>query len=81
MPHTKTGWVPGPGDIAHRALTPEEVRDFRKWARLNYDPTDSETCIEEYWHPVVREECEEMDKKQQEVERRIRQGPPKGSAT
>jgi hypothetical protein len=35
----------------HRTLSPEEEKEFRKWARENYVPGTSE--ISQVWHPVV----------------------------
>ncbi len=40
-------------------LTPEEVKEYKQWARDNYIPG---TQINELWHPVVREECLSMNK-------------------
>lgn len=42
-----------------RSLTPDEVTTFRIWARKNYRAGD---IINELWHPVVREECERINK-------------------
>jgi len=41
-----------------RKLSPEEEKDFRKWARDNYLPG---SAINAVWHPVVRHECEQMN--------------------
>lgn len=42
-----------------RELTPEEEKDFRKWARDNYKPYNE---IKGVWHPVVQDECVRMNK-------------------
>lgn len=38
-----------------RDLNPFEVIEFKKWARDNYTPGDE---VKDFWHPVVRQECE-----------------------
>lgn len=50
-------------DDFFRDLTDDEIAEFRAWARANYTPGDT---INPVWHPVVREECELMNAKQQE---------------
>lgn len=42
----------------HRDLNELEQREFRQWARTNYTPGDT---INSTWHPVVREECAEIN--------------------
>lgn len=42
-----------------RELTPEEEKEFRKWARENYQPL---TEIKGIWHPVVQDECVKINK-------------------
>jgi hypothetical protein len=42
-----------------RKLEAEEERSFRQWARENYKPGDP---IMGLWHPVVRDECEAMNR-------------------
>lgn len=37
-----------------RELSDDEEREFRRWAREHFLPTDP---INETWHPVVRDEC------------------------
>lgn len=44
--------------LGYRILNPEEEKEFRQWARLNYTPGDE---IKEFWHPVVRNECRIMN--------------------
>ena len=39
-------------------LSPEEEITFRQWARDNHKPGDK---IENFWHPVVRDECRKID--------------------
>lgn len=46
-----------------RALTNDEARIFRQWARDNYKLG---TTIDEAWHPVVRDECMLMNEESQE---------------
>ena len=36
-----------------------EEKEFRKWARENYEPL---TEIKGVWHPTIQEECAEMNK-------------------
>jgi len=42
-----------------RELTAEEERSFRQWARDNWRPGD---YVDPIWHPVVRDECQKMEK-------------------
>jgi len=42
-----------------RDLDKEEVEDFKTWARENYTPFSE---IKGVWHPVVQQECIEMNK-------------------
>lgn len=42
-----------------RKLSPEETKEFRKWARNNYVVS---TPINKVWHPVVQEECHKMNR-------------------
>jgi hypothetical protein len=44
-----------------RELTPEEEEQFRKWARLNYEPFET---ISGVWHPVIQDECRRMNSEQ-----------------
>lgn len=37
-----------------RSLNEEEVAQFKKWARDNYEPF---TPIKGFWHPVIQVEC------------------------
>lgn len=37
-----------------RDLSPEEVTEFKEWARLEYTPGEE---IRNIWHPVVQHEC------------------------
>ena len=41
-----------------RTLTSEEEQAFRAWARDNYVPG---TVIARIWHPVVQDECVEIN--------------------
>lgn len=42
-----------------RRLNPEEEIEFRLWAQENYKPFDP---IKGIWHPIVQEECTNMNK-------------------
>lgn len=42
-----------------RKLTPQEDKEFRKWARDNYVPMSH---INTAWHPVVQMECARINK-------------------
>jgi hypothetical protein len=46
-----------------RELTEAEADDFRRWAQENYKPGDP---IDPLWHPVVREECESLNREADE---------------
>jgi hypothetical protein len=48
----------------YRELTEEEEKEFRKWARDNYEVFNS---IDGCWHPVVQEECVKMNKERGEM--------------
>tara|TARA_R110002124_G_scaffold212856_8_gene378981 strand:- start:812 stop:985 length:174 start_codon:yes stop_codon:yes gene_type:complete len=41
-----------------RELNEEETQEFKKWARDNYIPMSE---ISKTWHPVVRNECLEIN--------------------
>ena len=41
-----------------KELSPEEVQEFRQWARDNYTPF---TPIQGIWHPVVQHECQKIN--------------------
>jgi hypothetical protein len=41
-----------------RDLSEEEEREFRQWARDNYEPLNPILGI---WHPVVQDECKKMN--------------------
>lgn len=43
-----------------RKLTPAEERKFREWARDNYEPGSE---IKGTWHPVVQDECVEINRR------------------
>lgn len=43
-----------------RTLTPTEETKFRKWARDNYE---SGSAIKGTWHPVVQDECVEINRR------------------
>ena len=47
-----------------RELTPEEEPAFRQWARDNYEPYSE---IKGVWHPVVQEECVQINKEKELV--------------
>lgn len=40
-------------------LTAEDKAFYRAWARQSYEPNGA---INESWHPVVRQECERIDR-------------------
>lgn len=42
-----------------RELDETEAEEFRQWARENYKPFDP---INGVWHPIVQEECVEINK-------------------
>jgi len=41
----------------HRDLDDIEEQEFRQWARDNFNVMDK---IENYWHPVIKQECQIM---------------------
>lgn len=41
-----------------RELDEQEVQEFKKWARDNFDP--SSDTIKIVWHPVIQDECKKM---------------------
>ena len=41
-----------------RQLSDGEVAEFRAWARTNYVPLSE---IKGIWHPVVQDECRQMN--------------------
>lgn len=43
-----------------RELNSEEEREFRIWARSNFNPETD--IIRSVWHPIVREECVQIIK-------------------
>ena len=43
-----------------RELEECEVEEFKKWARDNYTPFSE---IKGIWHPIVQQECIEINKK------------------
>jgi hypothetical protein len=46
-------------DNMFRELGDEEGQEFRDWATDNYVPGAE---ISNYWHPIVKEECEKINK-------------------
>lgn len=42
-----------------RELSPLDEEQFREWARENYIPQEP---IPPFWHPVIRDECEKINK-------------------
>jgi len=44
--------------IEFRSLNAEEEKEFRNWARENFNPLEAEPS--ELWHPVVQAECYQM---------------------
>ena len=44
-----------------RQLNQKEEKEFRVWARKNYVP---HTDIPVIWHPVVRDECQRINKEE-----------------
>jgi len=54
----RAGRKPRPTSTLFRNLTPEQQRQFRVWARMNYRPFDP---IQGIWHPVVQDECVKMN--------------------
>jgi len=51
-------------DELFRKLNDEEVEEFKLWARENYIPQDP---IPEIWHPIVRAECELINKEDEDA--------------
>ena len=47
--------------LQYRLLSPKEEKQFRQWARENYQPF---TEINGSWHPVVQDECAKINKEQ-----------------
>jgi hypothetical protein len=47
------------GDGLFRNLTLAEEVEFKVWAREYYEPN---AHIDEVWHPVIRKECEKINK-------------------
>jgi len=47
-----------------RELSQQEEQEFRWWARDNYEPHSE---IDGLWHPVVRDECEKMNKENERM--------------
>jgi len=47
--------------LLFRDLNPEEEKEFRAWARDHHHPGD---VINQCWHPVVRDECQKIDKEE-----------------
>jgi hypothetical protein len=56
----------------HRNLTEEEEKDFRKWARENYVPGQTE--ISSVWHPVVIHEIGVMHLEKYELQKQENAG-------
>lgn len=46
-----------------RELSKEEEKEFRQWAKDNYVPNGK---INSVWHPVVRSECEKINRNEDE---------------
>ena len=42
----------------------EEAESFKKWARDNYEPM---TPIKGVWHPIVQQECVEINKEVKQI--------------
>ena len=42
-----------------RKLNEKEKQTFRQWARDNYKIGSD---VPTYWHPIVRDECQKMNK-------------------
>jgi hypothetical protein len=51
-------------------LTEEQTRIFKEWARDNYNP---EEPMDNYWHPVVKTECEAIRLEYEETARQREQ--------
>jgi hypothetical protein len=46
-------------DSFFKQLDKDEEEEFRNWARENYTPFSE---IKEVWHPVVRDECKNINR-------------------
>jgi hypothetical protein len=67
---TDSGNVPSmPSVPLFRTLDDQETATFRQWARDNYQPL---TDISGLWHPVIQDECRQMN---QEHGRSVRLSP------
>jgi hypothetical protein len=44
--------------MQYRQLNHKEEESFREWAVVNYRPN---APVKEVWHPVVRDECEQIN--------------------
>lgn len=42
-----------------KELSFKEQQEYREWARANYTPLDK---IKALWHPIVRNECEKINR-------------------
>lgn len=51
-----------------RELSQQEEDEFRQWARDNYEPFSA--IKEGIWHPIVVEECQNINKDQIAAEKR-----------
>ena len=51
-------------DSFFRQLDENEAEQFRQWARDNYRPGDA---ISEVWHPIVRKECQKINRENRSV--------------
>ena len=47
-----------------KKLTENEEKQFREWARKNYEPL---TAIDGLWHPTVQEECVKINVEKQSL--------------
>ena len=45
-------------------LTENEEKQFREWARKNYEPL---TAIDGLWHPIVQDECVKINAEKQSL--------------
>jgi len=43
--------------IHFRDLNPEEEKEFRQWARANYEPGMENHAL---YHPMIRDECNKI---------------------
>jgi hypothetical protein len=46
-------------DWLFRGLSEEQINDMRQWAWDNYKPGGD---VKKYWHPIVRRECERINR-------------------